>query len=157
MKPTPVIPREFDNREQQSRPAAWKPAPTGGLLGLEDNPEWSFRWGNTDVQGDSRLVDATFVRRLQEQWTIVDPRDHEEFKKPELATFVKGDQVRRPGQILLKMRKEVAKQRNDYYMAEDRRKRGVSMGDLLNAPAGFSVSTDGTTRQTYVGANAKNI
>lgn len=152
-----TISREHDTRENNAQPQAWKPAPTGGILGLENNPDWSFKWGNTDVQGDSRIVDSTFARRLQEGWAVVNPSDHEEFNKPELKIFVKGEQVRRNGQILLKMPKAMAKSRNDYYMAEDRRKRSVSMSDLLNAPAGFTTSTEGTTRQTYVGANVKNI
>lgn len=142
---TNKTPRAFEVREQTKQPEVWTPKPKGGVLGIED-PNYSFKWVNLDVQGDSGICDRMWLDRMDTGWVPVNPEDYPEFKG-RLSHLVKNGQVRRPGQILCKMPKHLAESRNEYFRNEDRKRRAVRIdADIQSPDPRISVSSSQSSR-----------
>lgn len=158
MKPAPP-PRAFEMRSENERPEAWTPPPSAMLAGLENDPDWAFRWVNVSVQGDTQIVDQMYAYRLEQGWLPVDPKDHPLLQQPRYKHLNKDGKFVRKGQVLMKMPKRLAISRNEYYVNEDRKKRGIPLHDAAQSDSGvrgFGVTSSVKT-ETFIGNNVRGI
>lgn len=146
-------------RAEQKRPVTWEPPKSSGIVGLDQDPLYAYKWVNTDVQGDTACVDSMLANRLEQGWTPVDPKDNQILMQPKYAKFIKDGQFRRKGQVLMKMEKDLAEARRQYYINQDRMRRGISMRDAVRQDSGVTdFDLQGSVRtQTYIGNSAREL
>ncbi len=129
-------------REDEQRRKAWQPPNELGVLAdLHQDPDWAYRWTNQNVQGQTELATKNFLKKLQEGWVPVKPSDHPLFSLPQNQLLVVDGKIQRPGQVLMRMPKYMAEQRNAHWRNEDARQRGVNRKEQVQkeAPQGWSV------------------
>lgn len=161
--PNPRISRANETRDAVPvRRERWKPSSMHGVFGfLANNPNWSFKWVNTSVQKETDLCDRAYMQKVEDGWSLVNPSD---LNLPDSAKrFVKDGVIQRPGQVLMKIPREIAQEITEYYMAEDRKKRNVSLRELAIKGAtdeqgtGFANVNEEVARTSYVGEQTANI
>lgn len=80
----------------------WTQPDVSSLGGLENDPDWVFRWVNSSFQGNTEIMADLNFERQQEGWYPVNAADHPENRILKTAAGADG-MVRRKGQILMKM------------------------------------------------------
>lgn len=138
-----VKPRASElTREDEQRPKAWQPPKKNGILAaLHQDPDWSYRWVNVSVQGQTELATKNYLEKVAEGWTLVKQSDHPLFSLPQNQLLIVDGKVQRPGQVLMRMPKYMAEQRNAHWRDEDARQRGVNRRSQVQneAPQGWEV------------------
>lgn len=82
----------------------WSSPDVTSLGGLEDDPDWGFRWVNTSFQGNVEIMTDMHFQRVREGFTPVMAAEHPNNDAVQALKASDGH-VRRPGQMLMKMSK----------------------------------------------------
>lgn len=82
----------------------WVSPDVTSLGGIEDDPDWGFRWVNTSFQGNVEVMSGMHFERVQEGFTPVMAVEHPQNSAIQALKATDGH-VRRKGQMLMKMPK----------------------------------------------------
>lgn len=148
---------DFAKMADSKVPESWKPAASGGLLDLND-PNFAFKYINISVQGDTFITDASFQRQYNEGWRPVKISDYPQLQSPAFDHISQGGFFQRRGQVLCKLPRKLAEERNAHYRAVDAKNRGAGLRQAVQqADSRLPVTHAQVKTEQFIGNNVREL